>query len=156
VNTKVSRVWLEVSVFNVHSICDELLIHPHYIDQCKEMFGLVFNTYQLLGTTQQLNQVCQVGLQLLKKETEFCEKHGSINACYDFFHLASFSLTFYPTQKIPTKRFLAPTHVYELPIGFPSKVFTKPLNMEFLYAFNSTSRTTFRCHQPLASTLYQS
>jgi hypothetical protein len=25
-------------------------------------------------------------LQLLKKETEFYEKYGSMNVCYDFFH----------------------------------------------------------------------
>jgi hypothetical protein len=83
------------------------------------MFGLVFSTDQLLGTTPQLNQVCQVGLQLLKKETKFYEKYESTNACYDLFHLASLSLTFCPAQRIPTKSFLARTQVYELPTGFP-------------------------------------
>jgi hypothetical protein len=43
VSAKVSRVWLEVSAFSVHSVYDELLIYPHYIDQCKKMFGLVFS-----------------------------------------------------------------------------------------------------------------
>ncbi len=91
------------------------------------MFGPVFSTDRLLGTTPQLNQVCQVGLQVLKKETKICEKRGSMNVYYDFFHPTSLSLTFCPAQRIPTKRFLAPIQVYELPIGFPSKVSNKPL-----------------------------
>ncbi len=41
---RVSKVWLEVNALNVHSICNELLIHSHYIDQWKEMLGLIFNT----------------------------------------------------------------------------------------------------------------
>jgi hypothetical protein len=55
VSARVSRVWLEVSVLSVHSICDELLIHPHYIDQCREMFGLVFSnisTSRYYSTTE--------------------------------------------------------------------------------------------------------
>jgi hypothetical protein len=137
VSARVSRVWLEVNALNVHSVCDELLIHPHYIDQCEEMLGLVFSTNQLLGTIPQLNQVCQVGLQLFKKETKLCEKYGSTNACYNLFHLVFLSFTFCPAQRIPTKRFLSPIQVYELPTGFPSKVSTKPLDMHFFNAYNS-------------------
>ncbi len=153
-SAKVSRVWLEVSTLNVHSVYDELLIHPHYMDQCREMFGLVFSINQLLGTIPQLNQVCQVGLQLLKKEIEFCEKYGSTNACYDLFHPASLSFTLCPTQRIPTKRFLAPTPAY--PLDFQIRFPPSPYKCSFLYASNSTAQITFRRHQPSASTLYQS
>jgi hypothetical protein len=48
-NVRISMVWLEVSVLNVHSVCDELLIHPHYIDQCIEMLGLVFSNRSTFG-----------------------------------------------------------------------------------------------------------
>ncbi len=109
----VNRVWLEIRALNVHLVCDELLIplSPFYMDQCTQMFVLGLNTYQLLGTTQQLNHVHQVGLQLLKKGTKFYEKYGSMNACCNFFHPISLSLTFCLVPMIPTKRFLAPTQV---------------------------------------------
>jgi hypothetical protein len=81
------------------------------MDQNKEMFVLGLDTDQLLETNQQLNQVRQVGLQLLKKGTKFYEKYGSMNIGCDFFHPISLSITFYLVPKIPTKRFLAPTHV---------------------------------------------
>jgi len=42
-SARISRVLLEVNTFNVHLVCYELLIHPHYIDQCREMLGLAFN-----------------------------------------------------------------------------------------------------------------
>ncbi len=108
------------------------------------MFGLVFSTNQLLGTIPQLNQVCQVGLQLLKKETKFYKKYGSTNVCYDLFHLASLSLTFCPAQRIPTKRFLAPIQVCELPTGCPNKVSTKPLQMQFSIWFKFFSSDHFQ------------
>ncbi len=81
------------------------------MDQNKEMFVLGLDTDQLLETNQQLNQVRQVGLQLLKKGTKFYEKYGSMNIGCDFFHPISLSITFYLVPRIPTKRFLAPTHV---------------------------------------------
>jgi hypothetical protein len=70
----VSRVWLEVRAFNVHSVSNELLVPfcPLYMDQIF-VLGLGLDTYQLLGITQQLNQVRQVGLELLKNGTEFYE-----------------------------------------------------------------------------------
>ncbi len=63
----------KVRTLNVHSVCDELLIpfSPLYIDQCTEMLVLILDTDQLLAINQQLNQVCQVGLQILKKGTKF-------------------------------------------------------------------------------------
>jgi hypothetical protein len=68
----VSRVWLEVRALNVHSVCDELLVSlfPMYMDQ---ILVLRLNINQLLGTTQQLNQVRQVGLQLFKNGMELYE-----------------------------------------------------------------------------------
>jgi hypothetical protein len=109
----VSRDWLEVRALNVHSVYDELLIplSPLYIDQHTKMITLVLDIDELLGNTQQLNQARQVGLQLLKKGTKFYEKYGSMNVCYNFFHPIFLSHTFCPIQRIPTKRFLAPTQV---------------------------------------------
>jgi len=120
------------------------------------MFGLVFNTYQLLGTTPQLNQVCQVGLQLFKKETKFCEKYGSINACYDFFHPASVSFTFCSSPKDTHKGFWLPLKCMNYPLDFQVRFPPSPYRCNFLYASNSTAQTTFKHHQPSVSTLYQS
>jgi hypothetical protein len=75
------------------------------------MFALILDTYQFLGTTQQLNQVRQVGLQLLKKGTKFYDKYGFMNVCCNFFHPIFLSHTLCPILGIPTKRFLAPTQV---------------------------------------------
>jgi hypothetical protein len=60
----VSKVWLEVRALNIHSVCDELLVplFPLYMDQSTEMLVLALDTNQLMGTTQQLNQVHQVDL----------------------------------------------------------------------------------------------
>ncbi len=75
------------------------------------------DTDQFLGTTLQLNQVEQVGLQLFKKGTKFYEKYGSMNACYNFFHPISLSLTFYLVPRIPKKGLWLPLKCYELPTG---------------------------------------
>jgi hypothetical protein len=34
---------------------------------------------------------------------KYCEEYGSMDACYDFPHHVSLSLTFCPTQRIPAK-----------------------------------------------------
>jgi hypothetical protein len=86
-------------------------LFPLYMDQCMEMLVLGLDTNQLLGTTQKLNQVHQVALQLFKKGTKFYEKYGSMNIGCDFFHPIYFSPTFYLVPRIPTKRFMAPIQV---------------------------------------------
>ncbi len=48
-----------------------------------------------------------------------------MDTCYDLSHHVPLSLTFYPAQGY-SLRFLAPTQVYELLIGFSSKVPPKP------------------------------
>jgi hypothetical protein len=82
-----------------------------YMDQSTEMLLLGLDTDQLLGTIQQLNQVCQIGLQLLKKGRELYKKYGSLNTSCDFFHPILLILTFCPDPRIPTKRFSVPTQV---------------------------------------------
>lgn len=46
---RISWVLLEVNALNVHLVCYELLIHPHSIDQCREMLGLAFNNRSTSG-----------------------------------------------------------------------------------------------------------
>jgi hypothetical protein len=81
------------------------------------MLVLILDTYQLMGSFQQLNKIYQVGLQLFKKGTKFYERYGSMNTVYDFFHPISLSHTLpnpkdtHTIPRIPTKRFLAPTPV---------------------------------------------
>jgi len=106
------------------------------------MFGLVFGTDQFLGITPQLNQVRQVGLQLFKKETEFYEKYGSMNACCGFFHPTSLSFTFCPVPRIPTKEVLG-SHlgVMNYPLDFQVKFPPSPYRCSFLYAFDSNQNT---------------
>jgi hypothetical protein len=152
----ISRVWLEVKALNVHSICDKLLIplSPFYIDQCIKMFMLILNTNQLLSTTQQVNQVHQVGLQLLKKRTKFYEKHGFMNACCNFFpsffHILSNPK--YTQKNVFGSHFGVMIYSLDVQAKFPPN----PYRCNFLYASNSTTHTTFKRYQPLASTLDQS
>ncbi len=53
--------------------------------------------------------------------------NGSMNARCNLPYYFSVSITFYPVPRIPTKRFLAPTQVYELPTE-QSKQGLPPLN----------------------------
>ncbi len=55
-----------------------------------------------------------------------------MDTCYELSHPIPFSFTFCPAQGY-SLRFLAPTQVYELPIGFSSKVPPKPLTNALLY-----------------------
>jgi hypothetical protein len=155
----VNKVWFEVRALNVHSVCDELLIplSPLYIYQCTKMFMLILDINQLLGTTQQLNQVCQVGLQLLKKGTKFYEKYGSMNACRNFFHSISLSHTFCPIPRIPKKK-VSGSHsgVMIYPLDFQVRSPPNPYRCSFLYASNFTTHTIFRRHQHSTSTFDQS
>ncbi len=55
-----------------------------------------------------------------------------MDTCYDLSHLVFLSLTFCQAQGYPL-RFLAPTQVYELPIGFSRKVPPRSLLDALLY-----------------------
>jgi hypothetical protein len=80
-----------------------------------------------LGTIQQVNQVHQIGLQLLKKGTKFYEKYESMNTSCDFFHPISFSHIL-PSPK-DTHKEVSGSHlgVMIYPLDNPNKVFPKPL-----------------------------
>jgi len=109
-----------------------------------------------MGSSQQLNKIYQVGLQLLKKGTKFYERYGSMNIVCDFFHPISLSHIL-PNPK-DTHKEVSGSHssIVIHPLDDPSKFFPNPYRCSFLHASNSTAQTTFKCHQSSASTFDQS
>jgi hypothetical protein len=133
-----SGLKLELSMF-IRFVMNEhhklVPLFPLYMDKSIEMLMLGLDTDQLLGTTQQLNQVCQVGLQLLKKGTKFYEKHGSMNTGCDFFHPIYFSHIFPSPKDTHKEVFGSHLGVMIYPLDNPSKVFPKPLHIQFSMCF---------------------
>jgi hypothetical protein len=79
-----------------------------------------------------------------------------MNIDCDFFHPIFFS-HIPPNPKDTHKEvFGSNSNIVIYPLDNPSKVFPNPYRCSFLHASNSTTQTTFKCHQPLASTLDQS
>jgi len=108
-----------------------------------------------MGSSQQL-KIYQVGLQLLKKGIKFYERYGSMNNVCDFLHPISLSHTL-PNPKDTNKEvFGSHSSIVIHPLDELSKIFPNPYKCNFLHASNSTAQTTFKHHQPLASTLDQS
>ncbi len=134
-STRVSRVWLEVSALNVHSVCDELLIHPHYIDQCKEMLGLVFSNI----STSRYYSTTKLSMPSWFTTTQEKDRNSIRNMDLQMFAMISSMLFLFHSHYAQPKgyplRFLTPIQVYELPIGFSNKLSTKPLQMQFFICF---------------------
>ncbi len=76
---------------------------------CTQVVVLRLDTNQLLGFSQQPNKVRQDVLQLLKKGKN--SQRGMDLWILALILPSSFSFTFCPIPRIPTKRFLAPTPI---------------------------------------------
>jgi len=109
-----------------------------------------------MGSSQQLNKIYQVGLQLLKKGIKFYERYGSMNNVCDFFHPISLSHTLPNPKDTHKEVFGSHSSIVIHPLDDPSKFFPNPYRRNFLHASNSTAQTTFKRHQPSTSTFDQS
>jgi hypothetical protein len=109
-----------------------------------------------MGFSQQLNKIYQVGLQLLKKGTKFYDRYESMNTVCDFFHPIFLSHTLPNPKDTHKEVFGSHSSIVIHPLDDPSNFFPNPYRCSFLHAFNSTAHTTFKRHQPSASTLDQS
>jgi uncharacterized protein YvpB len=109
-----------------------------------------------MGSSQQLNKIYQVGLQLFKKGIKFYERYGSMNIVCDFFHPISLSHTLPNPKDTHKKVFGSHSSIVIHLLDDSNKFFPNPYRCSFLYASNSIAHTTFKRHQSSASTFDQS
>jgi hypothetical protein len=86
---------------------------------------------------------------------KFSEKHGSMNIGSDSSIL--FLSHILPSPK-DTHKEVSDSHsdIVIYPLDNPNKLFPNPYKRIFLHASDSTAQTTFKHHQPSASTLDKS
>jgi len=131
VSTRISRVWLEINVFSVH----ELLIHPHYIDQCRKMLGLVFSNKFTFGYYSTIEPGMPSWFTTTQEGDKILWKIWIYRCLLWFLPSYFFFIHILPSPKDTHKGFWLPFRWMNYPLAFSSKVSTNPLQNVVFYMF---------------------